>query len=116
MSLYHRLKRRLGYDTRRELERSYPTKEYIVTHLNGDESRVKANGYETDGAFAKFYVYDEPYVAAIAGYDVWPLPSTVRVLEGIKEIESIQYGSRELHATVNLADGAVLEKEARGPP
>lgn len=111
MSLYHRLRRRLGYDTTTTVEETRPTKRYTVIHLNDEASTVEAHGYKTKGAFATFYVYTDSYVWTFHDYRLSPLSTDVRVLDSIKEIESEATGETTFRATVDRADEGVLSKE-----
>jgi len=111
MSLYKRLKRRLGYDTTTELTREIPVYHYAIEHTNGDYSKIVGHGYHVDGAFARFYEYTDGYVFSIGGYTLSPCGQHVkRVLESIKEIEKERVGTTELRAVVDTADGTVCEQ------
>lgn len=116
MSLYYRLKRRLGYDTTIDLEHSQPIREYTVTHLNGETSTVRAHGYKIDGSFAKFYREDTAHVWCGMSYSVWSgSKKHVRTLEGIQEIESEVVQATSYHAVVDQADGSVVKREVVNP-
>jgi hypothetical protein len=111
MTLTHRIMRRLGYDTTAVETHTMPIYEYRIIHTNGEVSEVIGHGYNTDGAFARFYEYKDVYVSELMGYSVYPTDQEIlRVLDSIKEIKRERVGDTLFKATIDLADGSIVEK------
>lgn len=120
MSLYYRLKRRLGYDTTTEIVHEEPIYEYTVTHLNGEETVDYGNWHKRDEGFliilekdddtwARLTFYpDSDYTGAPAFY--WEKAyDTVRELEGVQEVEKEKTGTKRWVFTVDKADNSIVD-------
>ena len=124
MSLYWRLKRRLGHDTTTEIVHEQPRYQYKVTHLNGEVTEAEGNIHVRDEGFLLImdkddetwarttFVLNDDYTGPPAfswrvGYD------TVRELEGIQEVEKEQIGTDKWIFTIDKADGNWIDVEKR---
>jgi len=122
MSLYYRLKRRLGYDTTRRLERIEPCYKYTVTHLNGETTTFVARRYKTkEGGFAKFYKYKRTGEIFQTGFgsdnkpllidrNAFPKKIQLKMLEGIQEIEKEHHYDNKFILEYDMADGIIVHE------
>lgn len=120
MSLYHRIRRWLGYNTEKKYTKTIPLYEYTVTHLNGEESTVYAHYYRVNGAFLNFYRYswkgeirmigDRPI---LLNDTIWPKSDKkrVRVLDGVQELEREVHNHDRFEATIDMADQSVVRHQ-----
>lgn len=112
MSIYHRIKRRLGCDTTETVRHTNPVYEYRIHHTNGDTSEVIGHGYNIDGAFARFYKYTDAFLWHLHSYGVGASGQIeIRVLGSIKEIKQEKVGETVFEVVVDKADGDVIEKD-----
>lgn len=111
MSVYYRLKRRLGYDPTTTLETSRELYEYEVEHTNGETSTVVANGKKHTDGFVLFSSVSDANVVPSTGYKIWLDYTVVRELGSVVEVSKIKsVGCVECVAVVDCADGSVVEK------
>lgn len=68
--------------------------------------------YNIDGAFARFYKYTDGFLWKLHSYSVSASGQVeTRVLDSIKEIRKQQIGETTFTATVDKADGNIIEKD-----
>lgn len=114
MSFYHRIKRWFGYDTTTTVQHTMPVYDYTVVHINGEESRVTAHGYNVDGAFARFYTYEDvSHHMCISSLAIPDNQMELRVLENIREIERKMVGKTTFEVEYDVADREVTDKDVR---
>ena len=125
MTLYHRIKRWLGYGTKRRLKKIEPCYQYTVTHLNGETTTFVARNYTMkEGGFAEFYKYkrtgdiftrrsffgEEKEKLLIIGDSAFPKRVKVKVLEGIQEIEKSHHHNNKFIVEYDMADGKITNE------
>jgi hypothetical protein len=116
MTLTHRLLRRLGRDTTKEVEFEHPVYRYEIEHLNGVYTEDYAHEHVHDEGF--LLLKDVPGVTwtgdSMIGltppfsYHSW---DTVDTYEGIQEHSREQVGEMTWTCVVDKADGSVVEKD-----
>jgi len=124
MSLYYRLKRRLGYDTEAQIVHEEDRYQYTVTHLNGEESVSEGNRHTRDEGFL-FILDKDDDTWARATFDSWDYTGppafsgprcgydTVRELEGVQEVEREKIGVDRWIFTVDRADRDIEQEKER---
>lgn len=111
MSLYHRIKRWLGYDTVRIYDDEYPLYEYTVTHLNGEETVAEANGHKYKEGFLLLWEYTENALLVDGTIGALWSMDTTRRLEGIQEIERERVGFTYVQAAIDVADYTTIDSK-----
>lgn len=113
MTLTHRFLRRLGYDTTKIVREEFPRYKYTITHLNGEVTKVTANGHRYKEGFLNVWSYTN----SCSHYDhlMGPLWSRTidKRLEGIQEIERKRIETTFLDAEVDKTDCTIEDVTIR---
>lgn len=112
MSLYHRIRRRLGYDTEVQMTHEHPKYRYEVEHIDGETTTVNGHGYNVDGSIIRVYEYTD--------IGVYPgtLPASTYLtgqeinaeLGSINRIDSTEITVDAFRVVVDKADNTMIEK------
>lgn len=122
MSLYYRLKRLLGHDTKTEIVHEEERYRYTITHLDGEKTVVEANYHTKEDGFLNIWEKDDDTWARLTFYpDSYTGPPLFRWKRAydvvgefgdVKDFRKEHIGTDKWTFTVDKADRSVVDQKS----
>lgn len=122
MSLYYRLKRLLGHDTKTEIVHYEERYRYTITHLDGEKTVVEGNCHTKENAFLNIWEKDDNTWAILTFYpDSYTGPplhrwkrayDVVGEFGGVKDFRKEYIGTDKWTFIVDKADRSVVDQKS----